>query len=144
MPLTRKVTGLDLGKKLRALETEGKQVARVALASRIRDLIEEGFIRETDPTFHKWAPRTRPYPWSILTKSGAMRRGFEVDLRTGASLTITNNVVSEQGRPYPLFHQVGTSKMPIRRVIPQAGLPAHWKGDFDRTVRAALERLGSK
>jgi hypothetical protein len=65
-----------------------------------------------------------------------MRRGFEVDLRTGASLTITNNVVSEQGRPYPLFHQVGTSKMPIRRVIPQAGLPAHWKGDFDRTVRA--------
>jgi hypothetical protein len=140
MPLTRKITGLDLGKKLRALEKEGKQVARVALASRIRDLIEEGFIRETDPTFHKWAPRTRPYPWSILSKSGAMRRGFEIDLR--GSLIIKNEVVSKQGRPYPRFHQEGTSKMSARRVIPQSGLPAHWKGDFDRTVRAALERLG--
>lgn len=135
-----KSTGLDLGKKLRALERDGKTVARVALASRVRDLIEEGFIRETDPTFHKWAPRKDSKPHPILTKSGAMRRGFEIDLR--GALIVTSNVVSDKGRPYPLFHQKGTKKMTARRVLPVRGLPSHWKADFDRTTRAALERLG--
>lgn len=135
-----KSTGLDLGKKLRALSSEGKTVARVALASRVRDLIEEGFIRETDPTFHKWAPRKDTKTHPILTKSGAMRRGFQIDLR--GALIVTSNVVSDRGRPYPLFHQTGTKNMPARRVVPVKGLPSHWKADFDRTARAALERLG--
>jgi len=134
-----KSTGLGLAQKLRALSSEGKQVARVALASRVRDLIEEGFIRETDPTFRKWAPRKDSKPHPILTLTGKMRRGFEVDLR--GALIVTSAVVSDQGRPYPLFHQLGTRKMPARRVLPVRGLPSHWKADFDRTVRAALERL---
>lgn len=135
-----KSTGLGLGQKLRALEREGKTIARVALASRIRDLIEEGFIRETDPTGHKWAPRKDSKPHPILTKSGAMRRGFEIDLR--GALIVTSNVVSDKGRPYPLFHQKGTKKMPARRSLPSRGLPSHWRAEFDRTTRAALERLG--
>jgi phage gpG-like protein len=135
-----KSTGLGLGQKLRALERDGKTIARVALASRVRDLIEEGFIRETDPTFHKWAPRKDSKPHPILTKSGAMRRGFEIDLR--GALIVTSNVVSDKGRPYPLFHQKGTKKMVARRVLPVRGLPSHWRADFDRTTRAALERLG--
>lgn len=137
--VTFRSVGLDLGRKLRALSSEGKTVARVALASKIRDLIEEGFIRETDPTGHKWAPRKDSLPHPILTKTGAMRRGFEIDLR--GALIVTSSVVSDQGRPYPLFHQKGTSKMPARRVLPSRSLPSHWRAEFDRTVRAALERL---
>ena len=135
-----KSSGLNLGKKLRALASEGKTIARVALASKVRDLIEEGFIRETDPTGHKWAPRKDALPHPILTKTGAMRRSFQIDLR--GALIVTNPTVSAQGRPYPLFHQTGTSKMPARRVLPVRGLPSHWKAEFDRTTRAALERLG--
>lgn len=140
MGLTFRSTGLSLGRKLQKLSTEGKTIARAALASTLRDLILEGFIRETDPRGRKWAPRKDSLPHPILDKTGAMKRGFEIDTR-GANIVVQNNVLSAQGRPYPLFHQTGTSKMVARKPLPDRSLSPYWKKEFDKTVRVSLERI---
>lgn len=138
--LTFRSTGLSLGRKLQRLSTEGATIARAALASTVRDLILEGFIRESDPRGRKWAPRKDSLPHPILDKTGKMMRGFQIDTR-GANLIIKNDVVSEKGRPYPLFHQTGTVKMEARKPLPDASLSPHWRAEFDKTVRVSLERL---
>lgn len=140
MPLTFRTKGLSLGRKLKRLSSDGKDIARAALASTVRDLILEGFIRETDPRGRKWAPRKDSLPHPILDKTGAMMRGFEIDTR-GVQLVVTNNVVSEKGAPYPRFHQEGTMKMVARKPLPDRSMPSHWRAEFDKTVRVSLERL---
>lgn len=140
MGVTFRSTGLSLGRKLQKLSTEGKTIARAALASTMRDLILEGFIRETDPRGRKWAARKDSLSHPILDKSGAMKRGFEIDMR-GANIVVENNVVSDQGRPYPLFHQLGTVKMSARKPLPDRSLSPYWTKEFDKTVRVSLERL---
>lgn len=140
MGVTFRSTGLSLGRKLQRLSTEGKTIARAALASTLRDLILEGFIRETDPRGRKWAPRKDALPHPILDKTGKMKRGFEIDMR-GANIIVENNVVSEKGKPYPLFHQKGTVKMEARKPLPDRSLSPYWAKEFDKTVRVSLERL---
>jgi phage gpG-like protein len=140
MGVTFQSSGLSLGRKLQRLSTEGKTIARAALASTIRDLILEGYIRETDPRGRKWAPRKDSLPHPILDKTGAMKRGYEIDMR-GANIVVENNVVSDRGRPYPLFHQTGTSKMVARKPLPDRSLSPYWRSEFDKTVRVSLERL---
>ncbi len=140
MPLTFRSQGLSLGRKLQRLRAEGKDIARAALASTVRDLILEGFIRETDPRGRKWAPRKDALPHPILDKTGKMMRGFEIDTR-GVQLVVVNNVVSEKGFPYPRAHQEGTRKMVARKPLPDRAMPPHWRAEFDKTVRVSLERL---
>lgn len=140
MPVTFKSTGLSLGRKLKKLSTQGKTVARAALASTFRDLYLEGFIRETDPRGRRWAKRKDNLSHPILDLTGAMKRGLEIDIR-GPNIVATNNVVSKQGRPYPLFHQIGTPNMTARKSLPDAALSRYWRTEFDKTVRVALERL---
>lgn len=140
MPLKFRTTGLSLGRKLQKLRSEGKTIARAAIASTVRDLILEGFIRETDPRGRKWAPRKDALPHPILDKTGAMQRGFEIDTR-GAQLVVENNVVSKKGFSYPRAHQEGTSKMVARKPLPDQSMPPHWRAEFDKTVRVSLERL---
>jgi hypothetical protein len=140
MPLTFKSTGTRLGVKLRRLSESGARNARAALASAVRDLIAEGFAREADPRGRKWAARKDNLTHPILDLTGKMKRGFQVDTR-GANIVVENHVVSDKGRPYPLFHQTGTSNMPARKPLPDASLSRHWKAEFDRVVRKSLERL---
>jgi len=138
--LTFKSTGLSIGQKLRALSANGATIARAAIASNIRDSIEEGFETKRDPRGRPWAPRADSLPHPLLELTGAMRRSYRIDA-SGPNLRIVNDAVSEQGRPYPLFHQTGTSKMPARKTLPDSSLSPHWRAEFDKTVRAALERL---
>jgi phage gpG-like protein len=144
MPVTFRSTGLSLGQKVRKLEAEGKLVARAAVASKVRDLIEEGFALEREPRGRAWEPRTRRYPWPILSRSEQMRRSFRVDT-SGSNLVVSNDA-SERGRNYPIFHQYGWTKpdgsrAPARQVMPTKAMPPRWVREIDEVVALALERL---
>jgi phage gpG-like protein len=144
MPVTFRSTGLSIGQKVRALELEGKLVTRAAIASKVRDLIEEGFILEKEPRGHRWTERTRRYPWGILSRTGKMRSSFRIDAG-GPNLVISNDA-EERGRNYPVFHQFGWhlpggGRASARQFMPVKEMTPRWKREIDQVVAAALERL---
>lgn len=146
MALKVQYTGLRLGEKLRRLSQEGKLIARSAIASATRDLIEEGFELEREPRQAAWpallpstvARRLRggfPGAHPILTRTGALRRSIEIDPSGAGPFTITSD---QRAGP---FHQSGTKHMKARQFVPQASLPIRWKQRWDESIAAALERV---
>jgi len=58
-----------------------------------------------------WPPRKRSYPHPILVKTGKLKRGFKKESVTNKKAVITNPV------EYAKYHQFGTRKLPIRKII---------------------------
>lgn len=143
MPVTFKTTGLNLGRKLQRLSTEGRDVAREAIRREVENLIEEGFNARVEPRQRAWEPRKRDYPWPILEKTGKMRASYHVKA-DGPNIHVTNSA-TERGRNYPLFHQFGWmqggKKQAARQTMPIAAMPAVWKRRIDRVVALALQAL---
>lgn len=144
MPVTFRSTGLSIGRKLQALQAEGKLMARAAIASKLRDLIEEGYVLEREPRGRHWKERTRSYPWPILDRTGLMRRSYQINA-SGANIVISNDA-EERGRNYPIFHQFGWrlpsgGRAAARQTMPIEAMPPRWRRELDTVVAAALERL---
>jgi phage gpG-like protein len=59
--------------------------------------------------FGNWQRRKKSYPHSILEKTGRMRKGF-------TSTISTDELVFRNSRSYFRFHQLGTRKMPARKM----------------------------
>lgn len=68
------------------------------------------------PSGSKWEPRTRPYPWPLMIRTGKLM----------SSLTNLfgppNNVDNTSAKfgtnvEYAKFHQYGTTKMPKRKIL---------------------------
>jgi hypothetical protein len=134
-------TGISLDVKLRALRGRGLQRAKEEIADTVERLIAEGFERERAPTGNKWASRVLPTgSWPLLRLSRRMFGSFLVKV-SGSRIQVSNSAVSEQGRPYPLFHQRGTRKMAARKMVPDRGLPSRWRSQLNKAVKSALERL---
>lgn len=126
---------------MRALRGRGLQRAKEEIADTVQNLIAEGFERERAPTGNKWAPRVPPTgQWKLLQLTRRMFGSFLVKV-SGSRIKVSNSAVSEQGRPYPLFHQRGTRKMVARKMVPDRGLPSRWRSQLNKTVKSALERL---
>jgi len=80
------------------------------IASSIKKNIDDG---GRNP---KWQSRTRPYTWPILNKTSRMKNRAESTAREWihtAGMHI-NRIFSPL---YGIYHQYGTSKMPIRKYI---------------------------
>lgn len=113
-----------VAKAIRALSRVPSQAAAGA-AGKIGELIQQEFDSGADPYGSNWeplAPSTLaagrfPPP---LTDSGDLRN-VSVEPTSGAGLAIT------LGADYGAFHQVGTSRMPARPVLPVHGLPDTWR-----------------
>lgn len=132
-----------LDAKLRKLSAEGFAAAKEAVADRLRALIDEEFETSTDPRGIRWAqrvPHRQNGSWPLLDKTGQMRRSFSVDL-AGPRMVFRNSAVSEQGRPYPFFHQRGTAKMVARKILPDRYLSPKWRAAMRKVTALALERL---
>jgi phage gpG-like protein len=138
MPFTFKSTGLSLGRKLQKLSTEGKAVAREAIRSEVTRLIEEGFEQRVEPRGRAWEPRKKFYPWPILEKTGALRRGIRVDAQT-SDIKVTADA------PYANVHQTGWrqggERQAARQFVPMKVMPLRWKKRIDAVVRLALQAL---
>jgi len=127
-----------LDRKLKALSAEGFAAAKAAVAKRLEELIDEEFETSTDPRGIRWAPRVPPTgQHRLLDLTGRMRRAFRIDLN-GPRMVFRNDAVSEQGRPYPLFHQSGTRKMVARKILPDRYISPKWRAAMKRVTAAAL------
>lgn len=143
MPVTFKTSGLNLGRKLQRLSTEGKDVAREAIRREVENLIAEGFKAGVEPRQRAWEPRKKHYPWPILEKTGKMRASFVVNA-TGPNIVVTNSA-TDRGRNYPVFHQFGWmqggEKQAARQSMPIKSMPQVWKARIDKVVALALQAL---
>lgn len=74
---------------------------------------------EQDPDKHNWLSTRNS--WPTLNKSGALIKGYKT-YKTQDGFTIANTV------PYAGFHQTGTIKLPIRKLLlsPNKHLPIIW------------------
>jgi len=99
----------------------------------VRAQIQRTFVEHRDPIGRAWAPRKHSYPWPLLQKTGAMRRGWYVR-KQGLSTVFGNSM------PYTRFHQDGTSRMDARKMVPDQRLSPRWRAEIDRVLPRALRQ----
>lgn len=83
---------------------------------------EENFYNQVDDSGSYWPPRKDSLPHPLLIKTGLMFKaatdaaspGHLTDIQGGDTLIsgISGSIV-----PYAIYHHIGTSRMPSRRVI---------------------------
>lgn len=125
---------MDLGTLIARIEELGssaEEAARLS-AERLGYVIEEDqFAPGVDPYGRRWAPLKRGGA-SHLTKTGAMRASVKA---TASGNTVTTTVDSPAQ-----FHQHGTSRMPARQVLPEAGnaLPEKYQATIEQAAREVM------
>lgn len=68
------------------------------------------------PTGNKWEPRSKPYPWPLMRRTGTLMGSL-------TSLFGPPNNIEDMSAEfgteveYAKFHQYGTSKMPARKIV---------------------------
>ncbi len=90
-------------------------------------LIDEGFEKRRDPIGRRWKRRKRAYPWPILNKTLAMRKGWRARSNGKRGTDLMNAV------PYTRWHQWGTRKMVARKMIPDKRLSPRWRARLNKT-----------
>jgi len=63
-----------------------------------------------------WAPRSRPYPWPVLRRTGDLM-GSLTSLRGAPNEIRPTFAQFGTAVKYAHFHQSGTSKMPSRKIV---------------------------
>jgi phage gpG-like protein len=106
----------------RLLLNHSKEMRRDVLA-----LIDEGFEQRKDPVGHKWRRRKKRYPWPILNKTLALRKGWKATTAGKRGVDLTNRV------PYTGFHQHGTPRMVARKMVPDQRLSPRWRHRLMKT-----------
>lgn len=94
--------------------------ASKAMHDEVKELIDEGYAQRRDPSGKKWARRKRRYPWPILNKTLAMRRGWK-------GTSNQHQFGFRNAVPYTVFHQKGTRFMVARKSVPENALPPRWR-----------------
>lgn len=100
---------------------------------KVKELIQQGFEKESDPYGNKWAAWKGDYQsktGKILDNTNNMKNSFTVNTRGHSMLYIRNSM------PYSGYHQHGTKKMVARLIMPKDGgpLPDNWKEELDNLV----------
>lgn len=129
-------------KSVRALARVPAKAATEASRS-IRTLVAEQIDAQTDPYGTPWAPHSEATKkrWPshpILVLTGNMLGNLEVKPMAGSGISVTMG-----GADYAAFHQIGTTNMPARPVLPGVrGLPPSWSQAisqaFDKTSKETM------
>lgn len=99
-------------------------------------LIDDGFAKRQDPSGKRWARRKRRYPWPILNKTLALRRGWKAE--GNQHYFGFRNAI-----PYAVFHQKGTANMVARKMVPEGALPRKWRDRIRKVwLRTAKKHFG--
>jgi hypothetical protein len=122
----------ELGVFRHKLKTTHKMLlsASSEMHEAVKGLIDEGFAKREDPDGKKWARRKRKYPWPILNKTLALRKGWH-----GGSNQ--HGFEFRNAVHYAPYHQHGTIHMVARKMVPERALPRRWR---DRLRRVWLRR----
>lgn len=130
----------------RAIDELALLPRKVALRAqpKLDAMVKQQFTSAVDPYGHKWAPITlqtkrrrkqRPNA-QPLTDTRKLRDGTGVTAQAGNR----KGLVLRLGADYGYFHQVGTVRMPARRIWPQYGLPHAWRVVILEAVRREREK----
>jgi len=68
------------------------------------------------PTGSKWEPRTRPYPWPLMIRTGKLMDSL-LSLFGPPNNIDNTNAQFGTSVEYAKFHQYGTTKMPKRKIV---------------------------
>jgi phage gpG-like protein len=103
-------------------------------AREIERLIVREFDTQRDPYGGAWTPLKpatikRKGSSRILVDSGALKDSVRVDA-SGSKVRILMN-------DYALFHQTGTSRLPVRKILPDDEIPPAW----DQAIKLHFENI---
>lgn len=99
-----------------------------------KKLINEGFTSQTDPYGIPWPPKKVPIEFD---PKHSLENSFRWE-KTQRGILIWSTL------DFAIYHQLGTNKLPRRRMIPESkeGLPEKWEdrifNAFRRVIRAKV------
>lgn len=124
LQVTRDTITPSLRRKIRAMNNRTPILK--AMGRELTNITVEAF-RDSSMRAGDWPPRKDDQPHNLLMKSGTLWKSFRVTETTNESVTVGTD------RPYAQFHQLGTSKMPARPMLPFT--------PDGRMTRPALQRI---
>lgn len=130
----------------RAIDELALLPRKVALRAqpKLAAMVEQQFTSAVDPYGHKWQPITAQTKRRRLARPNAQPLTDTRTLRDGTTVSAQagnrKGLVLKLGADYGYFHQVGTSRMPARRIWPQYGLPHAWRVVILEAVRLEREK----
>lgn len=113
----------------RTLEKLSKNLCEEALS-----LTAQGFRDQADPYGSKWRGKKRPDGRAILVgKTARLRRSWHRVRVDSRGFRIATGVT------YGSYHQLGTSRMVARKMVPDPGaLPPKWRHAMNQAAREFL------
>lgn len=114
------------------------------VSERLNELLDREFDEEQSPDGQAWEPlaestvRRKRGDRRILQRTETMRADIRVRPAPGAGVEID--------APHPAsYHQIGTSEMPARKLLPEGGeLPADWQEAIDEEIERAFAKGGRR
>ena len=119
---------------LAKLDQLPRRVAEIAAPAITAELQKE-FSRGQDPHGRKWK-RLATGKASHLEESGRLRRSTRAAPLPGRRAGV--RILFGSRSKIAAFHQVGTARMPARRILPDKGMPASWAMALKRAHRLAF------
>ncbi len=119
---------------LAKLDRLPRRVAEIA-APAITVELQREFTRGVDPHGRKWR-KLATGKASHLEESGRLRRGTRASPLPGKRAGV--RILFGSRAKIAGLHQVGTSRMPARRILPDKGMPASWSVALQRAHRLAF------
>lgn len=124
----------DLIKQLESLVPDIQKEMRAVGSEFIKEL-KKTHSNETNPYGVKWKERKDNLPHPILTKTGKMKAAYK-------SYPQKNGVLITNTAAYSGFHDLGTSSIPQRLMLPtiQKGLPEVWFKLLSKRVQTLIQK----
>lgn len=114
--MVESVTSIDsyVQRLYRVASAESRQQLMTKLGYEVVRQVRVGFDTRSDPYGSYWKSRKADQPWPLLEKTGKMRNSFAIQSVSPDHVRVTSNC------EYAPYHQYGTSRMPSRKLIPNA------------------------
>lgn len=127
-----------LSKILAELDQLSRRVATRVVEPLSTEITRE-FRTGTDPYGRKWARLANGEP-SYLTDTWKLRDGTRAALMPGGRKGVRIVI----GASYGKFHQLGTNRMPARKILPERGMPERWRQIIKRAIAEEIESVNKK
>lgn len=122
-----------------------RALADDAIATTVREWIDERFTMQSGPDGTPWAPLDADTVREkgsalILQQTGRFRRSFQVSQDAGSLRVRASTALGELARAL----QAGAAgRMPARPIFPTSGLPAALRARIAAAIRAALREAAA-
>lgn len=108
----------DAIRMLTAMELRAKAFQPIFEYARLQLQLanSENFALGGLPSGSKWKPRTQPYPWPLMKRTGTLMASLTSLFGPPNKIDATDATFGTTVE-YAKFHQYGTTKMPKRKIV---------------------------